>query len=59
MSDDNTKLVQTKVNDKLDRWLKQTAKSEGISVAAYVRRLIMRARTFDAALDDVKNQASK
>ncbi len=36
-------LVQTKVPTSLAEWLKAEARREGITVAAYVRRLIMKA----------------
>jgi len=38
----NTKLVQTRVSKSAETYLKKKAAEEGISVAAYLRRMIIR-----------------
>jgi hypothetical protein len=38
-------LVQTTVPPSLSLWLRRQAAAEGITVAAYIRRLIMRDKT--------------
>lgn len=40
-----SKLVQTRINDKLNRWLEKSAEAEGLSVAAFLRRLIIQAES--------------
>jgi hypothetical protein len=43
-SDADKKLVQTVISEELYAWLEATADSEGISTAAYVRKLIITAK---------------
>jgi hypothetical protein len=40
----NDALLQTRVSEDVERWVRKAAESEGLSVAAWLRRLVLVAK---------------